>query len=69
MVIRALSLFILIWASLGDWLLWEKGGKLVGRGSFAFRGLKDSFFSGVLLRSRLGDDSLLSLSLSPSVCG
>jgi hypothetical protein len=34
MVMKVLSLFILIWASLGDWLLWEKGK--ASRMSFIF---------------------------------
>lgn len=43
-----------------------KGGKLVGWVLVLFGDLQDSFCSGVLLRSGLGDDSLLFLS---SVCG
>jgi len=42
------------------------GSRIVGRVSFSFGDLKDSFSSGVLLRSSLGDDRLL---FFPSVCG
>ena len=41
-----------------------KRGKLVGWVLFSSGGLEDSFCSGVLLRAALGDNSLLSLSLS-----